>query len=330
MVYLGLAAFIKLGPDMYILKLILISSILSSSSYGAELSTISPRPGVSLHTYHQEAIPGNRSEALVLYIQGQSDYLEMFAHIGDRVTKKLDTDFFTYDVQGQGKSSGDRCHMENFQDYIDDLDYVIRDLKESYSQIHIIAHSTGGLVASAYLINNPKALPKGSTVSLVAPFFDVVGSKAWKLTARTLARTLGTLRISKKRRTPGSQHCGAFADNDLTHNREYFDRYLCSQKCGTPTWGWLNSAFRLQKELKKRTFNLSYPTLMIAAGEDKVVDNDEASRYCSEASQCRWLAIENGYHGLIYEDLEKQEKVFTAIEGLIKAQDAKLPPKAGQ
>ena len=59
-----------------------------------------------------------------------------------------------YDHRGHGRSGGRRCHVRDFQEYLNDLDCFLEMLRREHFQIPItiVGHSMGGLVTAAYLV----------------------------------------------------------------------------------------------------------------------------------------------------------------------------------
>ena len=60
--------------------------------------------------------------------------------------------------QGHGKSDGDRCHVEDFQHYTDDLlhyvEIVTSQLDKEYP-VFLLGHSMGGLIAIQTALQTP-------------------------------------------------------------------------------------------------------------------------------------------------------------------------------
>jgi alpha-beta hydrolase superfamily lysophospholipase len=58
-----------------------------------------------------------------------------------------------YDHRGHGRSEGPRCHVDRFDDFLDDGDLVLERVREEHLDLAIVllGHSMGGLVVAAFL-----------------------------------------------------------------------------------------------------------------------------------------------------------------------------------
>ena len=58
-----------------------------------------------------------------------------------------------YDQRGHGRSDGPRCHVESFDEFLDDLGIVLAALRSDQPElpISLVGHSMGGLVTLAFL-----------------------------------------------------------------------------------------------------------------------------------------------------------------------------------
>ena len=65
-----------------------------------------------------------------------------------------------YDQRGHGRSEGVRCHVDRFEQYLDDLAVVLDAVHEEAAglPITLVGHSMGGLVACAFLADRRPAV----------------------------------------------------------------------------------------------------------------------------------------------------------------------------
>lgn len=96
-----------------------------------------------------------------------------------------------FDLSGHGASAGPRCDIEHFSEYIDDLEAVVEAYKIPLEHCMLLAHSTGGLVATRWLQTRQ---PPVAGLVLSAPLLGlgvpVPPHKLWlgKLMAKTFPR----------------------------------------------------------------------------------------------------------------------------------------------
>lgn len=67
---------------------------------------------------------------------------------------------YALDLRGRGRSEGERLMIKTVADYVDDLASVIRLAKsrEPGAPLFLLGHSAGGVVSSAYVLDNQKEL----------------------------------------------------------------------------------------------------------------------------------------------------------------------------
>jgi len=67
---------------------------------------------------------------------------------------------YALDLHGRGKSDGDRYYLEQFSDYTDDVDAVVRLAKsrEPGLPLFLLGHSAGGVVSSVYALEHQAEL----------------------------------------------------------------------------------------------------------------------------------------------------------------------------
>ncbi|MDG4945362.1 alpha/beta hydrolase [Weeksellaceae bacterium KMM 9713] len=114
---------------------------------------------------------GNRKA--VLYIHGYVDYFFQ-AHLG-KAFNKQDYDFYALDLRKYGRSLLEHQHpnyCKSLSEYYEEISLALRQIYEkSNHDVYLMGHSTGGLIASNYMIEGEeKDLVKG--LILNSPFFD--------------------------------------------------------------------------------------------------------------------------------------------------------------
>jgi alpha-beta hydrolase superfamily lysophospholipase len=63
---------------------------------------------------------------------------------------------YALDLHGRGKSDGERFYLEKFQDYLDDVDALIKlaRSRESGLPLFLLGHSAGGVVSAVYTLEH--------------------------------------------------------------------------------------------------------------------------------------------------------------------------------
>jgi acylglycerol lipase len=93
-------------------------------------------------------LPEHPSLAIVL-VHGFAEHSGRYEHVGAWFAARGGA-VHAYDHRGHGRSSGPRCHVQRFEDLLDDLEVLLDRVREEHPEIPIflIGHSMGGLVVS--------------------------------------------------------------------------------------------------------------------------------------------------------------------------------------
>lgn len=298
-----------------------------SAAFGQTLpkSRIISNDSHHIYTELYSAESTRRTKDVVLYIPGQGDAISMYGYLGNTFINKYSRDVLMYDVRGQGQSSGARCHIDEYSDHLSDLKTVVHSLNEIYEGIHIIAHSTGALIASLFVLEK-NATSAIKSLTLVSPFFGLAGPEVYRkftgLTSVFGARTLGLQQTQILPFNP-AVYVTSPERNLMTHDPEFFEKFNGHpEKCGTPTFGWIQASIAAQERLKLNSNRVSIPVLMLTAGDDGVVSTAEAKNRCEVWNNnnqlvCTYHEYPGMRHGLIYEIPAVREDLFNKIADML-------------
>lgn len=108
--------------------------------------------------YLRKDIPDN-PVANIIINHGFAEHLNRY----DYVTKIFNTANFgvyRYDLRGHGKTKSKKGYVDNFMDFVKDLDAVVNLAKEEYPDLPLfmLGHSMGGFITLLYGINRPDKL----------------------------------------------------------------------------------------------------------------------------------------------------------------------------
>lgn len=95
-------------------------------------------------------------KAAVIFVHGICEHLGRYNYIKSKFVED-GYNVYRYDARGHGKSEGKRGHLEDFEDYLFDLDIFVDMVKRENKglKIVLVGHSMGGLVATAYTSKYP-------------------------------------------------------------------------------------------------------------------------------------------------------------------------------
>ncbi|MFK7903112.1 MAG: alpha/beta fold hydrolase [Nitratireductor sp.] len=255
-----------------------------------------------------------KSHGTVLLLSGRSEFIEKnYETISD--LRRNGYDVFTFDWRGQGGSSrilndAKVGFVETFDDYLKDLDTVFSSivLPDCKAPFFIMGHSTGSLVA---LMAAPMLKNQIQKMVLGSPLLGLsnlpLPAPAIKLIAGALhVIGLGRLFVSGGR-NPHTRR--TFENNKVTNDKrrfnliQKFEREHDHLLIGGPSATWVFSALRAMSKVVDSNFasTLTIPTLLICAGEDRLVDNHTTEYFGHRLRSGKTLTIDGAKHELLQE-----------------------------
>jgi lysophospholipase len=291
---------------------------------GLVSSTVTAKDGRKLRAAY--VIPSSPKGTVVL-LCGRGDFIERwFETIADFIRRGFAV--ATFDFRGQGGS--ERVYTDRYRDGVKTFAEYDDDFASFMTQVVLpdcpppffaVGHSTGGLILLQALTRRTWF----ERAVLSAPLLGVdVG--IWPLPlVRFLCWTfpkvgLGRLFLPGQSKRPLAPQ--NFPGNNLTSDQRRFQqstKTLVEQPdlgVGGPTFSWLHAALksmdRMAAEGAKATFRA--PILIVAAGRDRVVDNEAIRRFCAAATGVSLAFIPEARHEILFERDSIREQFFAAFE----------------
>lgn len=107
--------------------------------------------GMKLSGYIWE--PKEKPKAIINLVHGFGEYSERYDQWAIRFTEK---GFLVHaiDYRGHGKSDGRRGHINKFNDFLSDIDVLVKESRKLYSDLpqYIYGHSLGGNIVTNYIL----------------------------------------------------------------------------------------------------------------------------------------------------------------------------------
>ncbi len=100
--------------------------------------------------------PDEESKASIVAIHGLGAHSGLLSNLGEFFSSKGFT-FYAPDMRGFGTFPGRKGHVESFDEYIEDMKFLIDDIKDKSSgkRVFLFGHSLGGLHVIRYVSSNP-------------------------------------------------------------------------------------------------------------------------------------------------------------------------------
>jgi lysophospholipase len=291
---------------------------------GLRAATVVTKDGRRLRAAY--AIPASPKGTVVL-VCGRADFIERwFETIADFIRRGFAV--ATFDFRGQGGSQrayGDRYRdgIRSFSEYDDDFASFMTQvvLPDCPPPFFGVGHSTGGHVLLRALRQRTwfeKAVLSAPLIGVEVGFWpmQVVRLLCWLLPKIGLGR-LFLPGQNKRPLTPQN-----YANNNLTSDQRRFfiaTNTLIEQPdlgLGGPTFSWLNAALKSIRQVRAQSTTAAFraPILIVAAGRDRVVDNEAIRRFCAAAAGISLAVIPEARHEILFEKDSIREQFFAAFE----------------
>ena len=221
--------------------------------------TLTTPDGIELYTRHWTT---DDPRATILLLHGGGEHSGRYGHVAEFFNDR-GFDLLAYDQRGSGNSGGAEMDIEQWSDFIDDLQFVVESkMLETERSWVLYGHSIGGLISIGYLKDTSRPQPDVAVLS--APSLDN-NAPLWKrLAADGLGRLLPTLRIPSGLK-------GEQMSKDPAAIEGYWSDPLNSHNW-TVRWGRL--ALAAQAQAYNDIDQISVPTLVVHGTDDDVAPTD--------------------------------------------------------
>ena len=263
----------------------------------------------------------------VLLVSGRAEFIEkQYETIAD--LRALGYEVVSFDWRGQGGS--DRLLEDSRRGYIDDFDQYILDFETVINEIalpdcpapfFVVGHSTGSLVA---LLAAPRFANRIDRMVLCSPLLGLGRQSVAMPLVRFLSVAFTFFGLGETFMGGGAtpSHSRPFGSNRLTSD---VTRYGKIQKfveefrelsIGGPTAAWVSAAMKAMDMVAEPDFHaqITVPTLLITAGNDRVVNNLAAEWLGLRLRSGKCVTVEGAQHELFQEKDYYREQVFAAIK----------------
>ena len=135
--------------------------------------------------------PATAPRAVVLLIHGISEHSGRYEHVGHFLAEHQ-FEVVAIDLRGFGQSGGRRAYVSSFDEYLDDVEDQLRELRELRLPVIALGHSMGGLIALSYALTGR---PQPDLLALSAPALGANIPAPLRALAPVLAKVTPRLRV---------------------------------------------------------------------------------------------------------------------------------------
>jgi alpha-beta hydrolase superfamily lysophospholipase len=261
-----------------------------------------PTAGAALHVEH--FLPASPARLVLVTVHGFSGYCGLYRHVAGALRAR-GIAVTQFDCRGHGLSEGRRGHVDRFDDYHADLSLVVRRARELSpgTPWALMGHSLGGAIVLDHVLRR-QSQPQPDRLVVAAPWLELKMkvSMPKRAAAEVFSRLTPTLTMSN-----------GLKGEDVSRNpvvvANFFRDPLVHH---VATAGWFAGVLRTQATLRASAAQLQVPTLVLVAGQDKIVSNEATLAFAQGAGKMaevrHYPAL---YHELFLEP--ERERVLAEI-----------------
>lgn len=267
----------------------------------------------------------------ILVLQGRATAIEKLQHV---IVELCDRGYevWGFDWRGQGLSTreaGRRGYIDSYTTYLNDLHLFITTFLKNEQQsrpLLLLGQSMGAHIGLRYMAEN---LGVVDAALMTSPMLDINTGIYSKFMARLLCKCMFLIGCKKSYVFGHGEYdpvTEPFAGNLGTHNQEIFYQHRRLQMdrpelvLKAATFQWVDATLVSTKILLNEKYlkRIQAPVHIIAAEEEKVVDNTMLQKVCEWISNCSLEVIEGARHQLLSESPHIQEHVISSLERLVE------------
>ena len=249
------------------------------------------RDGTQLHC--ADYFPAMPAHSSIVFMHGLGEHCGRYTHLADYFCTRGFA-VRTYDLRGHGKSSGKRGDIPHQDSLLDDAQQVMHDWQAScptsVTRQLLLGHSMGGLFAAKFALSKMCDL---HGLILSAPALAIYMNFVERSLLKVLSSVAPSLTLSNGLKTQYLSHdpkvVASYLTDTLVHDR-------ISARL-------LNSMLTTMHDVFTHASSLDLPTLLLVAGQDKLVDSTGSLRFAQASSEThlRLCTYENLYHEIFNE-----------------------------
>ncbi len=251
-------------------------------------------------------IPADRPGASVFIVHGLGEHSGRYGNV---INTLKDYNLFLLDLRGHGKSTGKRGHVMSFDEYLDDVDKLRKEMQPFVKgKSFLLGHSMGGLIALRYAIYRPEGLA-GVISSGPLLGVNVQVPKIKGMIGRFLANL-----------APGLSMNNEIDTNKLSHDKAVVDAYNNDPLVHTKVSArWYVEMTKAMEDTNANAGKLKIPCLIMHGSEDALTNPQVSRRFYEHAgSKDKTYILYQGYYHEIFNEIEKQKPLSDLLEWIKK------------
>lgn len=241
--------------------------------------------------------------ALLLVVHGYAEHSGRYEELAGWFAAR-GLAVYAYDQRGHGRSEGPRCHVDRFDEYLDDLDLVLERARSEHPELPVVllGHSMGGLVVASFLADRRPSVAAAATSGAALALGQGV-SATRMAAARLLRRFLPRISLGS-----GLDPRGLSRDPEVV--RRYLEDPLVHRSM-TPSLG--AELMAAVPRVAARALEIQVPLLLLHGSDDPLcpVEGSRAFHGGLQVPGCGFRAYPGLRHEIFNEP--ERERVFADL-----------------
>jgi alpha-beta hydrolase superfamily lysophospholipase len=256
----------------------------------SQQSHLRTRDGVELVVRSYSPDAGDADRALVL-VHGMSEHSQRYEHVA-RVAVECGWNVIVPDLRGHGHSGGTETHVNDFAEYVADLQQIVESLGLRPERTAFVGHSMGGLISARFAQTFQE---KMAALVLLSPLLRL------EVSVPPLLMAFGKV-VSYAR--PTMRFHRPIDPTFTTRNPEALQRRLQDPLLHQSlTAAWFFAMRSALRAVWRQARQLTVPLLLLQAGTDRIVDAAAAQPWIEQvgSSDKSLRVFPEHYHELLNE-----------------------------
>lgn len=304
----------------------LVSTPKNPVPLGANAGYLDVRTGIKVRYASWQSALQQRGGTVCIF-PGRNEYIEKYFEVVGELRRRGFA-VAIIDWRGQGGSTrlvrgSSRGHIRSFVDYEQDIHHFMKGvvLPDCPMPYYALAHSM-----SAPILFNA-ATKRGCwfhRLITTAPMVELAGLPLPQEVCAGFATGLSWMGLGKQA-VPGDPSVwtsDVYEGNPLTSDRERFYRNVevldaaPGLAAGPPTIGWLHAAFDAMSRLEGEKYapKIRVPSLLVVAGDDKIVANKAIEALSSRLRAGTQIVLRGARHEILQERDSIREQFWAAFD----------------
>jgi alpha-beta hydrolase superfamily lysophospholipase len=285
-----------------ILVILLVLIVLSPLALGIKGNFES----CGINIYYQQWLAED-SNSVLMIVHGLGEHSERYKDLSEYLVAR-NISVYALDLRGHGHSEGIRGHVDNFDDYVSDLNQLIKIVKEEEGnkRIFLLGHSLGATISLEYANQHPEDI-YGLIVSGLSfksvPFAGLFGKIP-------LVNKIPICLLDVSAKVFGKR-----AIAELCNNESALESYLKDDLAhGCFTLKFLEETSRENEKLKREAKEIEVNSCLILMGSDDKVGSVEDAQWLDSSLSVKnkRLILYDGMKHNIFDEVDN-ERVFSDV-----------------